>query len=142
MRKVDLPKGGHSITIHESSKELPINRFTDFQKYIIQDAGLGATMADVENHFNNLYRLLAAGLLEDAGREAYNLHFNLYLSINKISTRSLSFLVLVDAIDDKLLEDFSEANLLKVADQLGRYGLTQQLVEEIISDVKKNSIRS
>jgi hypothetical protein len=141
MRKVDLPKG-RFVSICESSKELPINRFNEFNKYLIQDAGIGSTTGDVEGHFNNLHRLLAGNKVEEAQREAYNLHYNFHLAINKISIRSLSFLILVDNIDGKSLTDYSEEGLLKTADELGRAGLTQAQVEEILSDVKKNSIRS
>lgn len=139
MRKVDLPKGGF-ILINESSKELPINRFTDFQKYLIQDAGIGSTMGDVERHFGTLDQLLSVGKVEEAARERYNLHFNLHLALNRISIRHLSFLTLVAAIDDNELIDYSEKNLLALSDDLGARGLTEELVVDILESVKKNSI--
>lgn len=138
MRTVTLETG--SFIIRESIKELPINRYTDFQKYIIQDAGIGSTMRDVEEHFRMLDRFIALGQIEEAARERYNLHFNLYLGINKISIRHITFGCLIDSINDVKITDYSEANLQNVCDQLGAMGLIEEQVADILEEVKKKSI--
>jgi hypothetical protein len=139
MRKIELPKGGQ-VLIHESSRELPINRFTDFQKFLIQEVGIGSTMGDVEKHFGALDQLIAGNKMEDAARERYNLHYNLHLAINRISIKHLSFLVHIHSINGHELTDFSESNLLYIGEELGKLGLTEALVSDTLSDIKKNSI--
>jgi hypothetical protein len=140
MRKVDLPDN-HYLEILETIRELPINRFTDFQKYLIQDAGIGSSMSDVERHFSMLYKLIGANRTEEAARESYNLHFNIHLAINKISIRHLSFACLIYSIDGDRVVDLSEKNLLQVANRAGELGLTEGHVIDILEDVKKNSIQ-
>jgi hypothetical protein len=98
-------------------------------------------MSDVERHFSTLYKLIAANRLEEAGRESYNLHFNIHLAINKISIRHLSFACLIDSIDGDRILDYSEKNLLQVANKIGELGLTEGDVIDILEDVKKNSIQ-
>lgn len=138
MRIVKLPGG--SIVIRESPKELPINRYTDHQKYLMMDAGIGSKMAHFIQHLGTLDSLMAAGNYEDAHRERENLQINIFAALNRISFRNLSVVCLVEAIDDVVLKDYSEDNLLKVSDQLGEMGLTDVMIDDILSAVKKNSI--
>jgi len=139
MRILNLP-GGKEIKIRETPKELPINRYTDHQKYLIQAAGIGSNMGHVEAHFSRLHRLIAAGLMEDAGREAYNLHYNIHLMLNKINVDSIAFACLVDEVDGVTSIDYSEQGLIDLCQRMGELGLTFAMVSEILSDVKKNSI--
>jgi hypothetical protein len=139
MRTVNLGSG-NSFEIHESQKQLPINRYTDFQKYLLQDSGIGSTIADIDKHFKLLDTFLGAGSLEDAMRERHNLHIGLYLQINKINIEHISFACLIHSINGKRLEDFSETHLIQVCRELGEMGLTQEHVGDILENVKKNSI--
>lgn len=139
--------------IRETPKELPINRFADFQKYLVQVSGLGSDMGHVEQHFGNFFRLQAGGFYEDATREAYNLYQNIHLMLNKIDIESVAFNCLVDSIthpapskkpEDATVEritDYSETGLIELAKRLGEYGLTKAMVSDIVSDVKKKSIQ-
>lgn len=139
MRTVNL-KFGNSFKIHESQKQLPINRYTDFQKYVLQDSGIGSTIADIDTHYKKLDTFLGAGALEDAMRERHNLHIGLYLMINKINIEHISFACLIHSINGRRLKDFSEKHLEQVCRELGEMGLTQEHVADILENVKKNSI--
>ncbi len=141
MRTVNLGSG-NSFQIHESQKQLPINRYTDFQKYVLQDAGIGSTMDAVDRHYKMLDTFLSGDAIEDARRERQNLHINLYLQINQINIEHISFACLVHSINEKALEDFSENNLTEVCRQLGRMGLTQEMVSDVLENVKKNLVQN
>lgn len=149
MKILELPSN-KSLNIRETSKELPINRYADFQKYLIQASGIGSDWGHVESHFNNFFRLQGGGLYEEATREAYNLYSNFHLMINKIDVDACAFNCLVDSIthypthhDPKVekITDYSEQGLIDLARRLGEYGLTKQMVLDILSDVKKKSIQ-
>lgn len=139
MKTVNL-KHGNSFRIHETQKQLPINRYTDFQKYVLQDAGIGSTLADIDRHFQMLHSFLGAGKVEEAARESHNMHINLYLAINKISTKNISFACLIESINDKPITDFSESNLIQVCNALGEMGLTDEMLSDLLGDLKKNLI--
>lgn len=148
MRTIELP-GNKSITLRVTAKELPIDRYADFQKYLVQAAGIGSTMGHVEEHFGRLHRFIAAQQSQEAAREAYNLHLNLHLMLNKIDIDSLAFCALVDSIETQegekktveKITDYSEDGLVRLSGRLGAMGLTRLQVEEIIADVKKKSIQ-
>lgn len=151
MRIVELPSSNKSVNIRETPKELPINRYADFQKYMIQAAGIGSDWIGVEAHFQKFFRLLGGGFYEDATQEAANLYNNFYLMINKIDIESVAFNCLVDSITHhhvtkdptiEKIEDYSEQGLINLAKRLGDYGLTKEMVSDIVSNVKKKSIQA
>jgi len=155
MRIVELPSSNKALHIRETPKELPINRYADFQKYLIQVAGLGSDWASVEQHFSRFFRLQAGAFYEDATREAYNMYQNFHLMINKIDIESVAFGCLIESIthykkgsknpEDATVEkiaDYSEQGLIDLTRRLGAYGLTKEMVSQIVSDVKKKSIEA
>lgn len=124
---------------------MPINRYTDYQKYLIQAAGIGSTVGEVERHFNKLYSFLSSNQVEHAARESQNLLYNIHLNLNKIDIDSFAFLCLVDSVQEKgkeleKIRDFSEAGLLRLCNRLGDLGLTKGHVLDVLSEVKKKSI--
>jgi hypothetical protein len=152
MRQVELPGSNKTLSIRESPRELPINRYADFQKYLVQQAGLGSDMPAVEAHFSRVFRFMAGAFYEDATRELYNMYQNIHLMLNKIDIESVAFGCLVDSITSypdpknrerkevEKIEDYSEQGLINLCVRLGAYGLTKELVSEVVSDVKKKSI--
>lgn len=140
MREISVDHGKFKFS--ESIKELTIDRFSEFQKYILQDAGMGSDIDAVYKHFEKLDVFLAAGKLEEAIRERSNQHYALFFMLNKINITSLSFAVLLYSIDDVRVEDYSETNLLRICERLGRDGLSRGELESLLEDVKKNLIRN
>jgi hypothetical protein len=156
MKIVELP-AGKCIQLRTSIKELPINRFADCQKYLIQAAGIGSTMADVDSHMNRIYALLDHDLKTEAAQQMQNMHFNMHLMINKIDIDSLAFACLVDSLGytEKVKNkkgvkeaktvfekwgDYSEAGLVKLCQVMGEMGLERRHVLEELSELKKKSI--
>lgn len=141
MRTIALPSGVE-FTIKESIKELTADRYKDFQKYLIQSAGFGSTMEDVDRHFRNLDVFMANGKMDSANQERENMRMNMFLMLNRINIDHAAFACLIDSIDGDPVRDYSENNMLDVVNKLGAAGLKQTDVEDIISDVKKKSIGS
>ena len=139
MRLVKLDNG-KTFLIRETPAELPIDRFTIHQKYLVQAAGIGSTMGDIERHFSLLDKFITAGKIQEAATERYNLHINLYLCLNEVNIQHLAFAVLVDAIEDVPVTDYSEQGLRNIAQKLAEAGLTHGQLTDILSEVKKKSI--
>lgn len=139
MRTIPTPQG--SFRISESIKELPIHRFSEFQKYLLQDSGIGSDIESIYRHSEKLDIFLASNKVQEAINERANQHFNFFYMLNRISITHLTFAVFVDSIDDKPVTDYSESNLLLVCEQLGKVnGLQRQELESILEDVKKKLI--
>lgn len=135
MKVLQLKRG--KVVLYDSIKEMPIDLFAAFQKYLIQDLGIGSTVEDVQKRLGTLYKYLGAKMIPEAGQESANLFQSIFLAINKVTIRHICFACWVHSIDDVEVTDYSESNLLRVRDQLGRIGVTQGMVNEILEDLKK-----
>lgn len=134
-----LLNGGHHIDLFETVHELPARRHLHLNAYLVQDAGIGATPADINHRFARLGQLLAAGKSQDAQTELENLHYAFYFALAQFSPAQLAFGVLVAAVDGQPATDYSESALGRLVQQLSEWGLSAGMVEAETADVKKNS---
>lgn len=132
--------GKNKISFYQSIKELPVSLYNQMQSFLLQDAGIGSTMQDIEKHFNNLDAFLMAGKLEEAKTERLNLQLAFYSNIEKINYKSLAFSCLIHSINGIELKDRSEEGLKVLVDELSKSGLVIGFIEETIENIKKNCI--
>jgi len=138
MKTYKLKKG--SITLYQSTKEMPADLYSDLQKYLMLDAGVGCDMRSVNHHLQKWDLYASRNELAEARQERFNLQTNFFHIINNINTENFSFACLIQAIDEKPLLDYSEQNLKQVISDLSKRGLTYGLVSDTIEEVKKNLI--
>lgn len=136
MNRITLPDNSY-IDLYSSVKDLPIRRFKDFQIWSIRESGIGSDITAVGNHFGRLHELLSAGKTNDAIKEAENLHFNLFCILEGVDNLALSFATLIHSIDGHVITDTSEENLNRILDNLSNRGLTVDLVQTQVSELKK-----
>lgn len=129
-----------SASFAESIKELPIDRYSEFQKYLLQDSGMGSDIESIQRHHEKIDLFLAAGKTQEAINERLNQHFNFFFMLNRINITHLSFAVLVSAVADQSIVDYSETALLEVSSKLGKQGFTHEQLTSILEDVKKKLI--
>ncbi|MET4106044.1 hypothetical protein [Hymenobacter sp. UYP22] len=141
MRNI-LLSGGHHIDLYETVHELPARRHLHFNAYLVQGAGIGNTPQDINERFARVGQLIAADKTQDAVTELENLHYAFHFALEQFSPTQLAFGVLIAAVNGQPQTDFSEAALTKLVGQLSEWGLTAQLVEAEVSDVKKNCRRN
>ena len=135
-------RSGSKLKLYSGIKEMPVKVFNIMQGFLMQDTGIGSTMADVDKHFQKLDSFLSAGKIADAITERENLHYNLYAALEGISFASLAFACFVHRVDDEILEDYSPENLRSVLDRLSNEGLTIGMVEDQLDQLKKKSMTS
>lgn len=138
MRSITTNKG--IISVWEDPKELPIDRFADFQKYAIQDVGIGSTMEDINRHYSLLDSFLSAGKIDEARMERQNLHFNLYLAISEIQITDITFACFVQSVNSTTIIDYSESGLQNTCKLLAEIELNRGQLEEVLSEIKKKLI--
>lgn len=138
--KVSHNKQDHSILFFTTSEELPIKRYTKFQKYLLIESGVGSTINEIGTHFSKVFDYLVHKLTDQALQETKNLYYNFYLLLNEINIPSFAFCCLIHSIDGVQLTDLTEDNLKKVIDHLNEIGVTQSEVIDKIEVVKKNSV--
>lgn len=139
-KKVSLPKG--EVKLYNSIHELPCDIFTLFQSYVIQDAGIGSTVSDLNNRFATLDTLISSNKIPEAIQERYNLHIGLFLGLEKINISHICFACLIHSINGKEIQDRSEDSLRKIITDLSKLGLTNGIVKDYLDEVKKNLIEN
>jgi len=140
MRTISLvaPYATHEVKLYQSIFELPADEHAAFQRYLLQEAHIGSTLADVQQHFAKLDQLLSEGRLEEAGDERALLHYNLQFILEGFSPSSLAFGCLVYALDGERIQDRTEEGLRALLTNLSLSGLTAGHVQELLDEVKKN----
>lgn len=130
---------GTKVVIYDDPINMPATLYKEFQKYLLQDIGIGASMEDVGARFAMFFQYVGASKYPEAKIEAENLYYAHYSIISSIDFKHLSFGCLIHSIGDKLLTDHSAANLTEVVAMLSDKGLTQKMVVESVEASKKNS---
>ena len=132
--------GGHTITIHNNIKQLPITRYNEVQKYLLMESGVGSDMGAVGTRFARLHAFLAEGKIDEAKKEAENLHFTHYTILERINFKSYAFCCLIESINETKVTDYSEDGIRAILDMLNATDLTFEILEDKLDIVKKKSL--
>jgi len=123
---------GHIVQLFDSIDELPILRSFEFKKYLLQDMGIGDSIADVDDHLEKLFILKQ---IEDIQTESKNLRFNFFNMLSDVDLKSRSFACLVKSIDNQVFKTSEEAYAC-----LLETDINGKQVKEWLENVKKKLI--
>lgn len=110
--------GKHTVEYYDTIEELPVVRFHKYQKLLLVDAGVGATITDFDQRIEKARRFIVAGKPEQAQRELENLRQCVYLIQTGISPKHRAFAAFVTKIDGKECNDLSDDGLVAVTAML------------------------
>lgn len=125
-----------TVMLYDSIKELPIDRYQEFEKMIMIDLGVGSNMEDVGGHFSRLYQFIESGDVANINKIARNIHNAFYFILTNFNTSFMSFLALVHSVNGK---EVNISDPERVRHQI--QGLTQGQVTDITEEVKKKLIQ-
>lgn len=130
-------------TIHviDSCKLLPASRHKDFYNYLAQEKDLGSDTSALKKRMGE-----ALTYFESDPKSAKNAIMNAYFTIGsmieKIDYTGRAFAILISkySISGKeYTPDYSDDGLDKTIDDLSSIGLTQEMIESKVDEVKKKS---
>ena len=129
--------GSHKIQLYNSIDELTAERFSCYNKMMLIDSGIGATMEDIDGHITKALRFIEADKSSEAAQELINMRTSFYFITENISPKYMSYAALIYSIDGKPITDFSEDNLKKILDQLNAWGTQKSILDKALEAVKK-----
>jgi hypothetical protein len=129
-----------TITLYSSIKELPIELSKKFNSYLLQDAGIGNTIEDVDEHLARLMVFVSEGKAPETLEELKNLRYNLFSIIGNWDYESMSFGCLIKSVNNEPVTDYSSEGIITLMAQLSEGGLNNEKVQSVIDEVKKNLI--
>lgn len=135
---ITITTNNKSIKLYASIKELPITRYKLMQSYILQDAGIGSTIEDVDKRMNNIMMFAASAKTDDVVTEVTNLRYTFFSMLSKIDYLSKSFACLIAGIDDVEKNDLSSEGLTELVNEVSF--MPRGELQDHWEEVKKNWI--
>jgi len=132
-----LEIGKFDLELFDSIDQLPFERFNAFNKYVMLDSELGATVQDFDKITVRIYEFLNKEMYDDAKNELLNLRIVVNNILTGNSSKGLAFASLISKVNGKAMEDYSEDKLKALLLDLSKEGLDVKTVSETASDVKK-----
>jgi hypothetical protein len=129
--------GGHELKLYASIKELPHRIGKKMNMAVIKEAGIGSSVADIDDHLARLREFVSKGHKEDALKEIKNMRLSMFSGVFGIDHKSQAFACLIHSIDGKPITDYSEENLIAIMEKLP---INSREIEYYLEDVKKNLI--
>jgi hypothetical protein len=132
-----LEIGKFELELFDSIDQLPFERFNAFNKYVMLDSELGATVQDFDKITVRVYEFLNKEMYDDAKNELLNLRIVVNNILTGNSSKGLAFASLISKVNGKAMQDYSEDKLKALLLDLSKEGLDVKTVAETASDVKK-----
>jgi len=108
-----------------------------FNKYSMIESGIGSNVSDLDSHLDKVYSFLNRDLKAEAMQEISNLRQCFDFIQQGININYMSFAVMIDSIDGKVIEDYSEEATLDVVNMLSKRKLSYGLLMEHLRRLKK-----
>lgn len=141
MVEISLPKG-HTVKLYNSAQELPMRRYSQFQKYNLMESGIGSNISSIGMHFVKLNEYIGYSMQEEATVEVKNLFYNFFTMLTELNIPGLAFCCLLHSVDGVEVHDLSEESLKGLVQRLSDYGMSQDVCMEWVEGVKKKYIQS
>lgn len=124
------------IELYDEIDEITQNKWHIFNKMLLQQAGGGSTLEDIDKHHFKLDGFLKAKKFEEAVQERKNLHLNQFNALMLLNFESLAFACLIKSINGEPVEVDSEDEIHEVSAAANRIA-THKEVEDFVFNVKK-----
>ena len=129
------------VVIYSDIENMPINRFSKFNKYLMIESNVGSDLSDfTNNHLAKIYRV--AGDKDKTITAANNLRQLFEFIIKEVNVTSLAFGVLVYSINGEGNEDLTEETLKNLVVRLGNLGLTNQTLKKKLKKYRSKRMRT
>ena len=130
--------GNFKIEFWDTIDALPYDQFTAFNKYVMLDAELGATVQDFDQKTAKIHRFLASGMIKEGRQALMNLRNVVHNILTETNTRGLAFACLIKKVNGKNLESYDSDHLKELLSKLSKAGLSGAIVYDTTADLKKN----
>ena len=132
-----LKIGKFDLELFDSIDVLPFERFNAFNKYVMLDSELGATVQDFDKITIRVYEFISKEMYDEAKNELLNLRIVVNNILTGNSSKGLAFASLISKVNGKPMEDYSEEKLKALLLDLSKEGLDVKQVIETATEVKK-----
>lgn len=116
---------------------LPVERYQKFNQAVAVESGIGSDMQAIDKHVSRSTMYAHKGMLDEHDKQNEALRQCVWMVIKGINPRMSAFWFLVESINGKPFNDYSQENIDRWTARVSRAGLTQRIVNKLINAVKK-----
>jgi hypothetical protein len=128
--------GRHTVKLWETIDELPIDRFTAWNKYMMIDSSIGSTFEEIETkHLNQL-----VSIIDDKSKalqQIANLRELVFSVLNKVNYQHHAYCCMVHSIDGEEMTDYSDTGIKEMLKRLDKIGVTNGNIKKKMNPLKK-----
>lgn len=128
--KILTTSNGTEIKLYSSPKEMPIGRYSDFQKYLASEINIDSSLARAK-------AFAEEGKADDCITEIDNAIFSLNEQKNSVGILTYCFAVFVAEIGGKVANDTTIEGLNTTIGALQSLNITQYEIESCVEELKK-----
>lgn len=130
-----------NINLYDPDIEsIPHYNWQRAQRYIILDAGLGSTTADILKRINNVNTHLINDRKADAMQEVQNMTLGVFSALEGIDYQSMILACFVRDINGIQYPIGNDGEVTKICEALKDTGITSTELQSYIDDLKKKLI--
>ena len=127
----------HRIELYDNIDEIPIINFSQLEKNLIIESGVGASIQDFDQRLNHLTQFISTNHKDKALNEINNMR-NLFWNVtNEIRPDMDAFSCLVESIDGEVVNT-SDSGIERTTKKLKEIGFTKKMIDQRNEIKKKN----
>ena len=132
-----LTESGVKVDFFDTAEKMTMKRYQRFNKYLMVDNEVGNDVAALNTRLSKSIQLLKKRMISQTVKELDNFRQMVYNAFMEYSPKNMALALLVDKIDGEKCEDITASGLQKVLDRLEELGVTQELANSTVLEVKK-----
>ncbi len=125
------------IKYYSSAKECPMDRYTELQKWLVIESGIGSNIESINARYLRLRAFIEEGRYADALIENENAFKATISALEGVSYISMAFACLVAAVGGETCDDITESGLQTTVQKIIKSGITYQELSDVVDEVKK-----
>ncbi|GAB2582492.1 hypothetical protein [Spirosoma areae] len=129
-----------TVLLYDSIKDQPASLYQLSRQYEIMAAELGSNEAEQAEMLNKAEDYALTGKLPEFQEQMRNYRLARVLAKSRFQTGQLDWACRIHSVNGVPVTDYGEDALLTKIDEWSALGLTQQLIEDSLADVKKNAL--
>lgn len=129
------------LELYDTPMELPSERFSLLNKYIMIDSGIGATMEDFDRHLNVIKKYISQDNKSKASLEIDNMRQCYWLVMNGITPEVSAFACFVKSINGHNYEQ-NEQGVQAISKRIKESSMPMGLIKTILNSLKKKSTKN
>lgn len=130
------------ICFFDGAEDTPLRRYQKLNKLLMMKSDVGSTIEDYQKREIRTIQFTKKGLIDEALKEMENKAICYHNAVKEKSYTHHALALMVYSINDNVMSRIDDDSLDHIINILSGLGVTENMCNDIIFDIKKNSKKS